>query len=75
MKVTVDGEVRVPVRFLVGVAPYNSGEIAGFTEQDAADLVIKGCAVYEDPADAPAPVEAEASPKEKSKKGKEKGAD
>jgi hypothetical protein len=44
-------EVRVPVRFLVSVAPYNPGEQAGFPPEIAKDLVQYGLAAYVDPAD------------------------
>ncbi len=51
--ITVDGEVRLPVRFLVGITPYGAGERAGFREAFAHELVARGVAEYTDPADGP----------------------
>ncbi len=51
--ITVDGEVRLPIRFLIGVTPYSAGEQAGFRVDFAHELVARGVCEYVDLADGP----------------------
>ncbi len=52
MRVQVEGETRIPVRFRYSIPPYNVGEQAGFREEFALELVRRGYAVLVDNADA-----------------------
>ncbi len=54
MKIMVDGETRLSIRFCIGVSPFNAGEQAGFREDFAHELVARGVCEYVDPADGPA---------------------